>query len=127
MSTETKTTETCQGPCRKTWTPSFVGDCYEIDGFKMCDRCAMPYILKTRMPETIDSQHVDTVCKIGEGEATCAFLLVGGPNFSCAKYTQHEETPRNRVEEGSMGAKRDNCSGPPAFIIDFLFLDFLGI
>ena len=60
---------------------------------------------------TITPNHVDEVCKLGHGEACCAFLVIGGEGFVCSKGTEVEATIRQRLEMGLMGAKGDNCEG----------------
>lgn len=66
----------------------------------------------------IPDGHERAVCRLGDGEATCAFLTFGG-DWLCAKGMPHvAATIRNRLAIGSMAAKGDNCSGPPAFDSD---------
>ncbi len=50
-------------------------------------------------------------CLLGHGESTCAFLILDGSGFQCAKGTGIETTIRLRLAEGMMGAKGDNCDG----------------
>jgi hypothetical protein len=71
-------------------------------------------MMKTRQPEPIEEERVTNICKRGQGAATCAFLCVM-PSFACAKYSNIEDIIRQRLQEGSMSARSDNCSGPPAF------------
>lgn len=55
--------------------------------------------------------HVTYICKLGQGEKTCAFLTAGGEGMECAKGTPFEEMIRDRLLKDSFTAKGDNCSG----------------
>jgi hypothetical protein len=115
--TKTEKTTTC-AKCHRVWVPDFSLDCYTIDDVELCEPCAMPYLLKSGNPEPIDQERITNVCKLGQGNAACAFLAMSmSPGFGCAKRSSLEDTIRQRIQEGSMGAKGDNCSGPPAFVI----------
>ena len=59
----------------------------------------------------IPLDYVDKTCKLGHGEACCAFLMMGATGFECAKGTEVGGTIRRRLAEGSMNAKGDNCAG----------------
>lgn len=63
----------------------------------------------------LTKEHLADVCKLGKGAATCSFLTMGGGGFECAKGTAFEAAIRQRWAAGTMGAKGDNCSGPPDF------------
>lgn len=56
---------------------------------------------------------VRTVCRLGEGERCCIFLIASALGFYCAKGTSLEESLRLR--RPTMTAHGDNCSGPPDF------------
>ena len=63
----------------------------------------------------IPGGHERSVCRLGDGEATCAFLMFGG-GWLCAKAVPGiAATVRGRLAAGTMVAKGDNCSGPPEF------------
>lgn len=67
-------------------------------------------------PQILTEEHVRQICKFGQGESTCSFLIVhpkGG--WGCAKGTSMEPGIWQRRTEGSLGSKGDNCSGPPDF------------
>ena len=52
------------------------------------------------------------VCKIGQGEDCCRYLLVGGNGFECGKVDQQTKSTIDlRVEIGGMLSKGDNCEG----------------
>jgi hypothetical protein len=100
--------------CGREWVPSFAIDCYTIDGAELCEPCALPYMMKSPDPEPVDNARSQNVCKRGQGAVTCAFLGMH-PGFVCLKHTPFEGMLRQRLAEGTMTAKGDNCSGPPLF------------
>jgi len=55
-------------------------------------------------------RHVKEVCKLGQGGTTCAFIMMGG-DVQCAKGTGIEDSIRERLAQGTMNAKGDNCDG----------------
>lgn len=63
----------------------------------------------------LSNEQLETLCKLKQGELTCAFITAGGDGFSCGKGTFAEPHIRKRIAEGTMAAKGDNCSGPPEF------------
>ena len=64
--------------------------------------------------DVIPDEYVDGVCRIGQREATCAFLLMSpGEGFICAKGSTVEATIRARLAAGTIGAQGDNCDGWP--------------
>ena len=64
------------------------------------------------MTATISDEHVEAVCKIGQREATCAYLLMSpGEGFICAKGSSVEATIRAKLAAGTIGAQGDNCPG----------------
>lgn len=64
----------------------------------------------------LKKEHLEKICKLGSGEATCSFLsFAPGDGFSCSKKTGLEEIIRQKRASGQMKAKGDNCSGPPNF------------
>ena len=75
-----------------------------------------PTTLKGHMnePTSLISTQVKNLCKIGKGPKTCSFLGMGaGAVWRCLKGSELEATIIER--RSSMGAKGDNCSGPPDF------------
>lgn len=68
-------------------------------------------------PAVIPDGYETSVCALGAGEATCAFLTFGGdlPEWRCAKSSEIEPLIRARLAEGTMAARGDNCSGPPDY------------
>lgn len=63
------------------------------------------------MAKIENKDHVKEVCKIGKGEACCAYLVVGPKGFECAKGTTLVYTIEHRLAMGAMNAKGDNCLG----------------
>lgn len=58
----------------------------------------------------IPDLHVKMVCKPGS-PATCRFLVMGASGFECAKWSVHHDLLNDRVEQGQMVARGDNCGG----------------
>jgi hypothetical protein len=68
-------------------------------------------ILEADMDKNLPRQ-VANVCKIGQGEKCCRYLIVGGQGFECAKVQEPMKALIDkRVAEGSFRAKGDNCEG----------------
>lgn len=59
---------------------------------------------------------VQGLCRIGQGERCCAFLVASAYGFECAKGTSLEETLR--IRRLTMNARGDNCSGWPDFTVN---------
>lgn len=59
----------------------------------------------------MDNKHLKEVCKIGQGEATCRYIVCSVDGFGCAKNTNIKRVLDIRVEENAMTAKGDNCPG----------------
>lgn len=63
----------------------------------------------------IPDEHVNKVCRPGQKEKTCSFLMFGDLGFECAKRTDAENFIRWKRDQDAMYAKGDNCEGPPDF------------
>ena len=63
----------------------------------------------------MNREHVDNVCKFGEGAFTCSYLATGADGFECLKGTELEKLVDQRRAEKSIDTMGDNCSGPPKF------------
>lgn len=74
--------------------------------------------LRSLISEFPNQQHVNDVCKPGEGGATCRYLVVGQRGFECEKYGSLRRILDNRVEKGEMAAKGDNCGGILGLIVE---------
>lgn len=60
----------------------------------------------------IPDDHLEGVCRRGQGAATCAFIImVPGSGFECAKGTPFEAVLRQRRDAGQLTAQGDNCPG----------------
>lgn len=74
---------------------------------------------RAEVTEMLPERQVLNVCRLGGGEATCAFLGIGSDGALCIKTEPNIAAEiRSRLAEGSMTAKGDNCSGPPDYRID---------
>jgi hypothetical protein len=58
-----------------------------------------------------DTFHVDSVCKLGHGEETCRYLAMSANGWSCEKLGPMRAYLDNRVKNGSIRARGDNCEG----------------
>lgn len=111
---------TCR-KCQLTFTSSPTFDFYPDGGDRttgLCENCMMGEAFagpSKKEPVAIPEGYRDTVCKMGQGGATCSFLMFGGSQFECAKGSPFESNIRQRLKEGSIRAVGDNCSGPPDF------------
>lgn len=57
------------------------------------------------------SEHVKNVCKIGQGNDCCRYLVLGGNGFECAKHTELATLLDTRVKDNTITAQGDNCEG----------------
>lgn len=57
----------------------------------------------------VDMTHIKSVCKIGQREKCCRYLIMGQDGFECAKETSLKTTIDLRVN--TMNAQGDNCVG----------------
>jgi hypothetical protein len=65
--------------------------------------------------KTVTDEQAKNLCKMGQGDTCCAFLVAGRNGFACAKGTDMAGHIHYRLAEGTMNAKGNNCSGPPHF------------
>jgi len=117
-----------QATCRKcnlTFVPSFTFDFYpdgEDPNVGLCETCMLNEALgrpKTpnNGPVPLPAGYEETVCKRGQRNLTCSFIGATGSGFHCLKGTAFEPEINRRRAEGSIGARGDNCSGPPDFTV----------
>ena len=59
----------------------------------------------------ISEIHLKQVCKIGQGNKCCRYLVVGSQGFECVKHTAIKDLLDSRVEDKLMVAQGDNCAG----------------
>lgn len=59
---------------------------------------------------SLTKEQVKDVCKIQTTDC-CAFLIMGGTGFECAKNTVNEPSIRARLAEKTMNAVGENCDG----------------
>lgn len=63
---------------------------------------------------TIPFEYVTETCKLGQGHATCSFLLFHpGLEWTCAKGTPLESELAQRRQDRKINAMGDNCPGWP--------------
>jgi len=66
-------------------------------------------------PKVISTAQAENVCKIGQGNQCCSYLILDGDGWGCAKNSHFSPMINQRRLEGTMTAMSDNCSGPPDF------------
>lgn len=59
----------------------------------------------------MDFGHAKDICKLGQSESCCRYLMIGGKDFQCAKLTLHKDSINKKVENGELNAQGDNCDG----------------
>jgi hypothetical protein len=61
----------------------------------------------------LSPEHVRRVCRIGQADKCCIFLIAGPGGFECGKGTSAQDVLLAR--RPTMVAQGDNCDGPPTF------------
>lgn len=59
----------------------------------------------------ISKEHLQNVCRPGQGADTCAYVTMGAGGYSCAKGTGIELLILGRLSAGTMKAQGDHCPG----------------
>lgn len=60
----------------------------------------------------LEGDETKEICKLGQGEACCPFLVCGGNGFECWKMNYpNNMTIYSRIDKGTMNAKGKGCSG----------------
>ena len=57
------------------------------------------------------NEQVKNICKAGQGNACCRYLVIGIHGFECVKQTDMREYLDARVAMETMVARADNCDG----------------
>jgi hypothetical protein len=57
------------------------------------------------------NEQVKNVCKLGQGNACCRYLVIGPMGFECVKNTDMKDYLDARVAMETMVARADNCEG----------------
>lgn len=57
------------------------------------------------------NEHVRNVCKIGQGNECCRYMVLGTQGFECVKNTDMKAYLDARVAMETMVARADNCPG----------------
>ena len=110
--------------CHARYVPDVVRDYYSDDDSRtngLCEQCFMTQAMTGSLPgATPDptplsdmTEHIEGVCKGEGGSSACRYLCMGDGGIACAKGSVIQSVIDGRAE--SMGAKGDNCSGPPDF------------
>ena len=82
-----------------------------------------PAELRSKFTAFPTTQHVQAVCRAGQGEGQCRYLsqrvnLAGTKNY-CWKGSEYErECIDTQVAQGYVEAQGDNCPGTLGFVID---------
>ena len=66
------------------------------------------------------------ICKIGQGEVCCRYLICGANGFECAKGTDTGRFLDSRVTKGTITAKGDNCEGAKIMISNRIIANMKG-
>jgi hypothetical protein len=61
-----------------------------------------------------DDYWTRTVCKMGQGAATCRYLTMHPEGWSCEKHSGLRTHLDMRVKQNSIRARGDNCEGKRA-------------
>lgn len=103
--------------CGSVYVPNFANDFYpdgDNEEVGHCERCVIAKALAPKhSPVIVLEQTSIEVCKRGQGEKCCRYLIVNGANWCCAKDSNFQSAIDERF--ASMKAKGNNCSGPPNF------------
>ena len=59
----------------------------------------------------MDIGQAKDICKLGQAEDCCRYLMVGGNGFECAKLTSLKADIDEKVKAGKFNAQGDNCDG----------------
>lgn len=57
------------------------------------------------------NKHIKNVCKIGQGDSCCRYLIITPTGFECLKLSDMKDYIDSRVAMETMVAKSDNCEG----------------
>ena len=57
------------------------------------------------------NEQVKNICKAGQGNACCRYLVIGTRGFECVKQSDMREYLDARVAMETMVARADNCPG----------------
>jgi hypothetical protein len=58
-----------------------------------------------------DKEHAKEICKAGQEEKQCAYLGVASNGYECWKESKISRQIDQKVHDGLMSAKGDNCVG----------------
>lgn len=63
------------------------------------------------MNNCISDERLKNICKIGQGNECCRYILGGNNGFECGKHSKLKKEIDDRVNSNFMIAKGDNCEG----------------
>jgi hypothetical protein len=64
----------------------------------------------------LDKSQWTDICKLGQGQECCRYLIAGSVGFQCAKLdSELKDQLDSRVAKGKMTACGDNCEGKPMY------------
>ena len=63
------------------------------------------------MNRLVPNEHMQKVCKIGQGKECCRYLTVSMVGFECEKGGELAAILDKRVAQNEMVAQGDNCEG----------------
>lgn len=58
------------------------------------------------------------ICKVGQGEACCKYLLLGEKGFECAKTNGWKEIVDEHWKKTQHAAQGDNCDGKDSLVLN---------
>lgn len=59
----------------------------------------------------LSEEHIQNVCKIGQGNDCCRYLVAGSSGIECAKHSSLKKILDDRADAKQMVAQADNCEG----------------
>lgn len=63
----------------------------------------------------LTEEQLRNLCLMGQGPATCSYIMHGPNGFECSKGTELQPFIETRRETKTITAMGDNCDGPPSF------------
>lgn len=61
------------------------------------------------------TEYIQNICKIGQAELCCKYLIMGSKGFECAKKTSMKEVVDDNWANNEHVAQGDNCEGLETF------------
>ena len=67
--------------------------------------------MEKKLTNPLEQQHFHEVCKPGQGNACCRYVVAGSKGIECAKHSSLKTILDQRAEAKTMVAQSDNCEG----------------